>query len=222
MRALPARRIATSVLCTSLLVGAAGPAVAAENDSPPSSAQAAARAPVPGADALLAQIKTLGDVGGVLGPVTKLLNDILKADNGQLPAAEATKHAEAVKAAITAATAAAPKAPALPKTPAVPEAPAVPKTPAVPAVPKAMSGDDKAAADLKDDALKALQSAVDALLKAAASGDVAAVVAAVPTVLTGLVNFVARPSDSASAGAGAVGGPASCSTALPPYCAAPP
>ncbi|MCX4669654.1 hypothetical protein OG453_23720 [Streptomyces sp. NBC_01381] len=186
MRALPARRIATSVLCASLLLGAAGPVIAAENDSPHGSAQAAARAPVPGADALLAQIKTLGDVGGVLTPVTALLDAVLKADNGQLPAAEATKHADAVKAAITAATAAAaPKAPALPKTPAVPEAPAVP------AVPKAMSSDDKAAADLKGDALKALQSAVDALLKAAAGGDVGAVVTAVPIVLTSLVNLIA-------------------------------
>lgn len=183
MRALPARRIATSVLCASLLLGAAGPVIAAENDSPHGSAQAAARAPVPGADALLAQIKTLGDVGGVLTPVTALLDAVLKADNGQLPAAEATKHADAVKAAITAATAAAPKAPALPKTPAVPEAPAVPKT---------MSSNDKAAAaDLKADALKALQSAVDALLKAAAGGDVGAVVTAVPVVLTSLVNLIA-------------------------------
>ncbi|MEV0111673.1 hypothetical protein AB0H77_00260 [Streptomyces sp. NPDC050844] len=183
MRALPARRIATSVLCASLLLGTAGPAIAAENDSPHGSAQAAARAPVPGADALLAQIKTLGDVGGVLTPVTALLDAVLKADNGQLPAAEATKHADAVKAAITAATAAAPKAPALPKTPAVPEAPAVPKT---------MSSNDKAAAaDLKADALKALQSAVDALLKAAAGGDVGAVVTAVPVVLTSLVNLIA-------------------------------
>ncbi|TGA95515.1 hypothetical protein E2651_33970, partial [Streptomyces sp. MZ04] len=112
MRALPARRIATSVLCASLLLGTAGPVIAAENDSPHGSAQEAARAPVPGADALLAQTKTLGDAGGVLTPVTALLDAILKADSGQLPAADATKHADAVKGAITAATAAAPKAPA--------------------------------------------------------------------------------------------------------------
>ncbi|TGA93798.1 hypothetical protein E2651_35490 [Streptomyces sp. MZ04] len=55
-----------------------------------------------------------------------------------------------------------------------------------------MSSDDKAApADLKGDALKALQTAVDALVKAATGGDVTAVATAIPTVLTGLVNLVA-------------------------------
>ncbi|MEW1926753.1 hypothetical protein [Streptomyces sp. NPDC088360] len=185
MRALPVRRIATTVLCASLLIGTAGPVIAAESDSPPNNAQEAARAPVAGADALLAQAKTLGDAGGVLTPVTDLLTAVLKADKGQLPAAEAAKLAEPVKAAITKASAAAPKAP---------EAPALPQTstlPEAPALPKAMPDDARAAADPKADALKALQTAVDTLLKAATGGDVAAVASAVPTVLTGLVNVVA-------------------------------
>ncbi|GAA3138051.1 hypothetical protein ACFQ0X_16760 [Streptomyces rectiviolaceus] len=182
MRALPVRRIATSVLCASLLIGTAGPAIAAESDSSPGSTQEAARAPVPNAEALLAQVKALGDLGGVLGPVTDLLSTVLKADKGQLPAAEVTKLADPVKAAITKAAAAAPKAPAAPDTSALPETPALPKS---------LSDDAKAAADPKADALKALQTAVDTLVKAATGGDVTKVAGAVPPVLTGLVNLVA-------------------------------
>ncbi|WP_409059446.1 hypothetical protein [Streptomyces sp. SYP-A7185] len=189
MRALPVRRIATSVLCASLLLGTAGPVIAAESDSPHGSSQEAARAPVPGADKLLAQAKTLGDAGGVLTPVTDLLTAVLKADAGKLTPEQATKLAAPVKDAITKASAAAPKAPELPETPAAPETPALPQAPALP---KALSDDDRAAAaDPKADALKALQTAVDTLVKAATSGDVKAVTGAVPTVLTGLVNLVA-------------------------------
>ncbi|MGW7077380.1 hypothetical protein [Streptomyces sp. NPDC054866] len=190
MRALPVRRIATTVLCVSLPLGTAGPVVAAESDSPQGSAQEAARAPVPDADKLLAQVKTLGDAGGVLTPVTDLLTAVLKADNGQLPAADATKLAAPVKDAITKAAATAPKAP---ETSVAPETPALPLTPALP---KALADDgtsdeDKAAADPKADALKALQTAVDTLLKSATGGDVTKVTGAVPPVLTGLVNLVA-------------------------------
>ncbi|MFG2500401.1 hypothetical protein ACGFSB_19570 [Streptomyces sp. NPDC048441] len=194
MRALPARRLATSALCATLLLGTAGPVIAAENNSPHGSAQEAARAPVPGADALLAQAKTLGDAGGVLKPVTDLLTAVLNADDGKLPAADATKLGDAVKDAIATASAAAPKAPALPETPALPKTPAAPDTaalPEAPALPGTLSDDAKAPADLKGDALKALQSAVDALVKAATAGDVAAVAKQAPVVLTSLVNFVA-------------------------------
>ncbi|MFE6162453.1 hypothetical protein ACFQ7F_26460 [Streptomyces sp. NPDC056486] len=164
MRVLPVRRIATSVLCASLLLGTAGPVMAAESDSPHGSSQEAVRAPVPKADALLAQVKTLSDAGGVLTPVTGLLTAVLKADKGQLPAADATKLAAPVKDAITKAAA---------------------------VTPKALSDDIRASADPAADALKALQASVDALLKAATGGDVTKVAGAVPPVLTGLVNVVA-------------------------------
>ncbi|MFD3311699.1 hypothetical protein [Streptomyces sp. NPDC058694] len=268
MPALPARRIAAPALCATLLLGIAGPAaVAADHDSTRDSRSIAAQAPVPGADALLAQVKSLGDVGGVLKPVTDLLDAVLKADNGQLPAADAAKLADAVKAAIAKASAAAPAAgaltppvkaereqavptappaptaPAAPATPAVPTAPAkpatpdavtspvepvapsapasptapakpaapatpvtpvtpvappaalpeVPKLPAAPALPQPKNAERAAAEvplDLKADALKALQAAVDSLVKAATSGDVAGVAAAALAVVTGLVNVV--------------------------------
>ncbi|WP_234048425.1 hypothetical protein [Streptomyces liliifuscus] len=265
MRALPARRIAAPALCATLLLGIAGPAaVAADHDSTRDARSIAAQAPVPGADALLAQVKSLGDVGGVLKPVTDLLDAVLKADNGQLPAADAAKLADAVKAAIAKASAAAPAAgsltppvkaerdqavptaPPTPTAPAAPATPAVPTTPAKPATPDAVTSPvepvapatpttpakpavpatpvtpvtpvappaalpevpklpaapalplpkdaQRAAAeiplDLKADALKALQAAVDSLVKAATSGDVAGVAAAALAVVTGLVNVV--------------------------------
>ncbi|MFJ2826931.1 hypothetical protein ACIPC1_04885 [Streptomyces sp. NPDC087263] len=216
MRALPARRIASSALCATLLLGIAAPAaVAADSDSARGRTSAAA-APVPGADALLAQVQSLADIGGVLKPVTDLLDAVLKADNGQLSADQAATLGQAVKDAIAKLTAAVPvtppvavpdapavpAAPALPATPAVPALPAAPALPAVPALPKNAGDqdDDKAPgasgsraaapADLKADALAALQKAVDTLLAAVTSGDPAGVVPAATAVVTGLVNLI--------------------------------
>ncbi|MEU0406793.1 hypothetical protein ABZ307_03075 [Streptomyces griseorubiginosus] len=207
MRGLSVRRIASSALCGALLLGLAGPAaVAAETRSAHDRVQAASGAPVPGADGLLAQVQSLGNLGAVLTPVTDLLNAVLKADNGQLSTEEATKLGDAVKAAIEKVSAAAPAAPSVPAAPAVPATPVLPQTPAtslptgalpaVPALPK--SGDDSKAgvaaklpADLVADALAGLQKAVDTLLAAATSGDVTQVVPAVTGVLTGLVNVLA-------------------------------
>ncbi|MFD7679654.1 hypothetical protein [Streptomyces sp. NPDC060187] len=188
MRALPARRIATSALCATLLIGIAAPAsMAAESDLPRGHSHAAA--PVPGADALLAQTKTLGDISGVLAPVTALVDAALKADNGQLPADQATKLGQAAKDAIAKVAAAAPVAPPA----AVPAVPAVPPV-ALPAVPPVSKNAERlralAAADVKADALTALQTAVDSLVKAVTSGDAASVVPAATAVVTGLVNFV--------------------------------
>ncbi|MFE9765462.1 hypothetical protein ACFYPC_13175 [Streptomyces sp. NPDC005808] len=209
MRALPARRIASSALCATLLLGIAAPAaVAADSDSARGRTSAVA-APVPGADALLAQVQSLADIGGVLTPVTDLLNAVLKADNGQLSADQAATLGQAVKDAIAKLTAAAPVAPpaavpavpAAPAVPAVPAAPALPAVPALPSLPKsAEDQDDKAPgangpraaapADLKADALAALQKAVDTLLAAVTSGDPAGVVPAATAVVTGLVNLI--------------------------------
>ncbi|MDW4909602.1 hypothetical protein RB628_30750, partial [Streptomyces sp. ADMS] len=135
MRALPARRIASTALCATLLLGIGAPAaLAADSDAARERGHAASQAPVPNADALLAQVKSLGDLGGVLKPVSDLLTAVLNADNGQLPLDEATELVDAVKAAIAAATAAAPATPpvALPATPALPVTPALPDAPALP------------------------------------------------------------------------------------------
>ncbi|MFF0135707.1 hypothetical protein ACFYRN_04600 [Streptomyces sp. NPDC005227] len=185
MRALPARRLATSALCATLLIGIAAPAsMAADSDLPRGHSHAAA--PVPGADALLAQTKTLGDIGGVLAPVTALVDAALKADDGQIPADQAATLGQAAKDAIAKVTAAAPVAPPA----AVPAVPPV----ALPAVPPLSKSAERpralAAADVKADALTALQTAVDSLVKAVTSGDAGSVVPAATAVVTGLVNFV--------------------------------
>lgn len=117
MRGLPVRRVAASVLCGALLIGLAGPAAAAADNDSARHVRTAAKAPLPGADGLLGQVKALGDLGTVLTPVTDLLNAVLKADGGQLSPEEATKLVDAVKSAIAKVTAAAPAAPALPVTP---------------------------------------------------------------------------------------------------------
>ncbi|MCQ4214569.1 hypothetical protein, partial [Streptomyces longispororuber] len=173
MPALPVRRLATSALCASLLIGAAAPVFAADSADERVSRTVVSSAPVPDANALLGQIKSLHDTGGVLTPVTDLLDAVLKTKDGKLPAEDAQKHADAIKTAIDAAKdQAAATAP-------VPDA-------AEEAVP-----DAKAPLDVKGDALAALQSAVDALVKAATAGDVTAVATQAPVVVTGLVNFVA-------------------------------
>ncbi|GGJ16815.1 hypothetical protein [Streptomyces brasiliensis] len=103
MRGLFAGRIASTALCAALLAGITGP-VAMAADSARQRSHAVSQAPVPGADALLAQIKSLGNLGGVVTPVTGVLNTVLKADNGQLSTTEATQLINAVKQAIADAT----------------------------------------------------------------------------------------------------------------------
>ncbi|MDH6609809.1 hypothetical protein M2164_005444 [Streptomyces sp. SAI-208] len=173
MRGLPARRIASTALCAALLVGLAGPAAVAA-DPARERAHAASRAPLPDADALLAQVKSLGDLGGVLTPATDLLNAVLKADNGQLPAADAAELGTAVKDAIAKVTGTAAATPAT-------------TLPALPGLTRSGS----APADVIGDALAALQKAIDELIKAVTSGEAAQVTPAVTTTVTSLVNTVA-------------------------------
>ncbi|WP_020116486.1 hypothetical protein [Streptomyces canus] len=181
MRGLPARRIASTALCAALLVAATGPAAVA--DPAREHTRAASRAPLPDADTLLAQVESLSDLGGVLTPVTDLLNSVLKADSGQLSADEATKLGTAVQDAIAKVTTTAPT------TPVTPAAPAPAGTLPAPT----RSGGDTVAAptDVIGDALAALQKAIDELIKAVTSGDAAQVTTAVTNSVASLVNTVA-------------------------------
>ncbi|WP_053851139.1 hypothetical protein [Streptomyces sp. NRRL B-24085] len=200
MRGLPARRIASTALCATLLVGLAGPAAVA--DPAREQAHAVSRAPLPDADALLAQVKGLSDLGGVITPVTDLLNTVLKADDGRLPAAQASELGAAVKDAIARAAATAPASPSTGTSastattlPAAPTAPALPATAApattLPAPTRNGGATGAAPADVIGDALAALQKAIDELIKAVTSGDAAQVAAAVTDSVTSLVNTVA-------------------------------
>jgi len=193
MRGLSARRIASSALCAILMVGIAGPTAVAA-DSARERIHTESRAPVPGADALLAQVKSLGDLGSVLAPVTALLNAVLKADNGQLSADEAQKLVTAVKDAIAKITTPATTPGTVTKPGASSASTVIAPTTLTKLPSPAKQGDNSktpAPKDLKADALAALQKALDTLLAAVTSGDVGQVVPAVTGLLTALVNFLA-------------------------------
>ncbi|MGW0184147.1 hypothetical protein ACWDV7_00075 [Streptomyces sp. NPDC003362] len=203
MRGLPVRRIASTALCATLVLGIAGPAaMAADHDPARERTPATSQAPVADAKALLGQTQTLNDLGVVLDPVTKMLDAVLKADEGQLSAEEAKKLGDAAKASIaklgTAASAApaAPAAPAVPAVPAAPSAPTVPSTSNAPIVtlpaPASLVKNDPAASatDVRAGVLDDLQKAIDALIEAATSGLVDQVVPAATAVVTGLVNVL--------------------------------
>jgi hypothetical protein len=218
MRALPARRLASAAVSATLLIGIAAPAaVAVDHESKRERALAAASAPVPGADALLGQVKTLGDLGAVLKPVTDVLNTVLNAGEGISPE-QATQLLDTVKSAIAGVTAAAPVpvpntplTPADPATPPATTAPATPPAPTAPStglplptsglplptsalpLPTTKSDDSKApSADAVGDALAALQTAVSDLLTAASATppDPAKVLAAATAVVGKLLNAI--------------------------------
>ncbi|GAA0290315.1 hypothetical protein GCM10010302_31070 [Streptomyces polychromogenes] len=75
-----------AALCVTLLTASPGIAAAARGpEQPPLSVTGQA---VPGSDALLTQVQTLGAAGALLEPVTDLLTAVLKSPDGKVPAAE--------------------------------------------------------------------------------------------------------------------------------------
>lgn len=191
MRALPARRLATTVLCASVLVGVTGQAALAA-DAAREHGRTASRAPVPAAEKerLLAQVGALGDTNPALTPVLDLLDRSL--EQGALPADEARRLGEAAKEAVARsvaapteaaaeATVAAPAtAAAKPTTPtAKPPAPADLTAPRGSTVPVGLTAPMAArhahagapiSRELLDDALSALDTAIDNLVKAVTDG----------------------------------------------------
>ena len=191
MRGLPARCIASCALCAALLVAVAGPTAAASRGP----------VPVPHADALRPQVEALAELGGVLTPVTDLLNTVLKAENGQISAEQAAKLGDAVKdatAKITEeASAAAVTLPAtgMTTTPSTTTGSTTTPTPSL-LLTLIQNGDVgarsvKAPADLLDDAIDALEKAIDDLLTAVTSGEATQVESTLPAVISGLVDAVA-------------------------------
>lgn len=181
MRPLASSRLTALAISAVITLGMAGPAVADES-RPSRAATDSAHAPLPDATALLAQTEALGNMGAVTAPVTELLTAVLKADDGQVPAADAEALKAKIKAAVDAAKGTVP-AP-LPETPAV-EAPAV----AAPVAPLATGAKAAAPADIVTDALATVEKAVAGLLAAVTSGEATGVVTQVTATLTSLVNL---------------------------------
>ncbi|MER7402563.1 hypothetical protein ABT373_08720 [Streptomyces sp. NPDC000070] len=194
---LPARPIATSALCATLLLGITGSAaVAADSASAPEGTHAESRAPVPDADELLDQVKALSDLGGVLTPAADLLTAVLKEDDGQLPPSQAAKLGTGVKDAIAQATEAGPANVTTPdatqqKSPAA-DSPA-PDSPVSNAGTLPAPAGDRAEVPerLAAEAMAALDKATDELLKAVTSDDSAEVTPAVNGVVARLVDVIA-------------------------------
>ncbi|MER5204620.1 hypothetical protein [Streptomyces sp. NPDC002825] len=131
MRPLATRRLTALAISAAITLGMAGPAFAGELHPSPA-ADRAAHAPLPDADSLLAQAEALGELGSVTTPVTELVTAALKADSGQLSAADAESLKTKIDAAVDEAKATLP-AP-LPDTPA-PETPVTPPAADLPAKP---------------------------------------------------------------------------------------
>ncbi|GHH12132.1 hypothetical protein [Streptomyces rubradiris] len=170
MRVLPARRLASTVLCASVLAGITGP-VALAADAAGEHGRTASRASVPAAqkERLLAQVRALGRTHPELGPVTDLLSRSLEA--GRLPADEARRLGEAAKEAVTRATAARPATAAKPATPAAatPASPAAQAPAALPAAPvtaRHAHVGAPVARDILDDVLGSLATAIENLVQA--------------------------------------------------------
>jgi hypothetical protein len=203
MPAFPARRLASSALCAALLLGVTAPAALAADVARERTQEAA---PLPNTEALRGQVKQLNELSAVTTPVTALVNAAVNADNGQVPAAEATRLGNAAKAAIAKAattmasvTLPASTTPAAPVTPAVPSAPPASTSPAtVPLTPAASQVRDDSGLPFDDwrDELALLQQAVDALIKAITSGDPAQVGPAATALLGALVNAVNAIADA--------------------------
>ncbi|MEU7056145.1 hypothetical protein [Streptomyces sp. NPDC046197] len=176
MRALPVRRITSSALGAALLVGTTGPVALAADSAPERPGRShvtSAGKRLPGADALVVQVRKLNTFGSEAKPVTDLLNAVLEADHGQLPAAKARKLGDAAKRALLKVAA---------RTPA---------TPATTRAATAKSGtSERRAADPTSDALDALAKAIDTLVQSVTSGDVDQVLPSVAGLLTDAINLL--------------------------------
>ncbi|MCX4779753.1 hypothetical protein [Streptomyces sp. NBC_01264] len=101
-----------AALCVTLL--AASPGLAQSAVTPAKTPAASTRQAIPGTEALLAQVQSLGGVGGLLKPVTDLLAAVLKSPDGKIPEADLAAFKEKIEAALAELKKTLPAAPALP------------------------------------------------------------------------------------------------------------
>ncbi|MET9885289.1 hypothetical protein ABZZ20_19580 [Streptomyces sp. NPDC006430] len=113
-----------AALCVTLLT--ASPGLAGAANAPAKPAAPVAKKSVPGTEALLSQVQSLGSAGQLLTPVSDLLAAVLKSPDGKLPDAELAAHKQKINAALADVketfAAAAPAAPTTPEAPAKPPA----------------------------------------------------------------------------------------------------
>ncbi|MFD6974780.1 hypothetical protein [Streptomyces sp. NPDC059949] len=120
-----------AALCVTLL--AASPGLAGAANAPERKPVPAAGKAVPGVEALLAQVQSLGAVSGLLKPVTDLLAAVLKSPDGKIPEADLAALKEKIETALADVKKSLPAAPELPVP--VPELPVpVPELPVQPPV----------------------------------------------------------------------------------------
>ncbi|MFI7388372.1 hypothetical protein [Streptomyces sp. NPDC049813] len=186
MPALPVRRLATSALCASLLIGAATPAFAANSADVQDSRTFVSLDPAPGtAPAAPAdQASPLAGVTSLLTPITGLLNGLLQPQGTKMAPQEVQKHTDAIDSALAKAE----------KEHAAREPEAARDT-----APDAMTADRAEPSD----AATELRSAIDALLKGAAAGDMSAATKQLSQAVTALVKELATPVQQAPAAPGA-------------------
>lgn len=103
-----------AALCLSLLTASPGLASASAQSSAKQPVAAPAGKAIPGTEALLAQVKSLGGVGGLLKPVTDLLAAVLASPDGKIPEADLAAFKEKIDAAVADLKKNLPAAPALP------------------------------------------------------------------------------------------------------------
>ncbi|MFF4210902.1 hypothetical protein ACFYZE_16410 [Streptomyces sp. NPDC001796] len=161
MSAVPTRRLASTAVCATLLLGITGPAAAAaEHDAPRGRTHASA--PLPGPEVLLPRVQRLAEADRAVAPVSELLKAALTADNRRLSAKEAAELRRAAQDAITR---------------------MAPPTPAP-------TGPIPSRNDVQGDALTALRKAVDDLAAATTSGNGGQVLPAATGVLNKLISVL--------------------------------
>ncbi|MGW7255733.1 hypothetical protein [Streptomyces sp. NPDC054834] len=168
-------RIASGALCAAVLVGITGPAAMAADPALERSHAASPDTPLPGADALVAKLRSLNSFGAEATAVTDLVDAALQADNGRLSAAEARKLGDAAKRALAKAAAKAATRGALPALTRGTVAP---------------GAAERRAADPTSDALDALEEAIDNLVQAAVSGDIDQVYPSATELLTDAIKLL--------------------------------
>ncbi|MFJ6663531.1 hypothetical protein [Streptomyces sp. NPDC091383] len=146
MRALPVRRLASTVLSAAVIAAITGPVAVAVDAARGHGEAPASQAALPGAATLLAQVRALDHAGALPKPVVQLLDRSLT--KGRLSAAEAERLGDAAKQAVVRAMAQGrpggaqapgePTAAAAPAQAATPAAAANPATPAAPSAPAAV------------------------------------------------------------------------------------